>query len=50
MKVAYCSDLHIESGTLELKNTENAEVLILAAIFFIQSGRGSDKLEKFRNQ
>lgn len=30
MKIAYCSDLHLEFGNLQLKNTENAEVLILA--------------------
>ena len=29
MKIAVCSDLHLEFGTLELKNTENADVLIL---------------------
>ena len=30
MKIAICSDLHIEMGTLSLINTENAKVLILA--------------------
>lgn len=30
MKVAVCSDLHLEFGTLELKNTESADVLILS--------------------
>lgn len=30
MKIAYCSDLHIEAGVIELKNTEDAKVLILA--------------------
>jgi Icc-related predicted phosphoesterase len=42
MKVAYCSDLHIERGTLELKNTENADVLILAGDIFV-----SHDLEEF---
>jgi Icc-related predicted phosphoesterase len=30
MKIAYCSDLHLEFKTLELTNTENADVLVLA--------------------
>jgi Icc-related predicted phosphoesterase len=30
MKIALCSDLHLEFGTIQLDNTENAEVLILA--------------------
>jgi len=29
MKIAICSDVHLEFGQLELKNTEGAEVLIL---------------------
>ena len=40
MKVAVCSDLHLEFGTIELKNTESADVLILSgdiclAFYFI---------------
>lgn len=30
MKIAVCSDLHLEFGSLELKNTEQADVLILS--------------------
>lgn len=30
MKVALCSDLHLEFGDLDIKNTENADVLVLA--------------------
>jgi Icc-related predicted phosphoesterase len=30
MKIALCSDVHLEFGPLELKNTENADVLILS--------------------
>jgi predicted phosphodiesterase len=30
MKVALASDLHLEFGTIELENTESADVLILA--------------------
>ena len=30
MKIALCSDLHLEFGDIFLKNTENADVLILS--------------------
>lgn len=30
MKIALCSDLHLEFGTISLENTENADVLILS--------------------
>jgi predicted phosphodiesterase len=30
MKVALCSDIHLEFGTISLENTENADVLILS--------------------
>ena len=30
MKIAICSDLHLEFGPISLENTENAEVLILS--------------------
>ena len=30
MKIAICSDLHLEFGTISLENTENADVLILS--------------------
>lgn len=30
MKIAVCSDLHLEFGDIKLKNTENADVLILS--------------------
>lgn len=30
MKIAVCSDLHLEFGMIELKNTEDADVLILS--------------------
>lgn len=30
MKIAYCSDLHLEFSTVELKNTGGADVLVLA--------------------
>jgi len=37
MKLAICSDLHLEFGTLELKNTENADVLVLAGDICVAS-------------
>jgi len=30
MKIAICSDIHLEFGAISLENTENAEVLILS--------------------
>ena len=35
MKIALCSDLHLEFAPLEIKNTENADVLILAGDIMI---------------
>lgn len=37
MKVAYCSDLHLEFRPIELKNTEDADVLILAGDIYLIS-------------
>jgi predicted phosphodiesterase len=30
MKIAICSDVHLEFGQLQLENTQNAEVLVLS--------------------
>ena len=35
MKIAVCSDLHLEFGDLELENTEGADVLVLGGDIFI---------------
>ncbi len=35
MKIAVCSDLHLEFGDLDLQNEENADVLILGGDIFI---------------
>ena len=35
MKIALCSDLHLEFGDIILKNTENADVLILSGDILI---------------
>ena len=37
MKLALCSDLHLEFGDLVLTNTENADVLILSGDIMIAS-------------
>jgi predicted phosphodiesterase len=36
MKVAICSDLHLEFGTITLENTEGAEVLILSGDILVE--------------
>ena len=36
MKIALCSDLHLEFETLEIKNTENADVLILSGDILVE--------------
>lgn len=35
MKIAVCSDLHLEFGDLELENTESADVLVLGGDIFV---------------
>jgi predicted phosphodiesterase len=35
MKIAVCSDLHLEFGDLDLENTENADVLVLGGDIFV---------------
>ena len=37
MKVAICSDLHLEFGDLELKNTEGADVLVLSGDILVEN-------------
>ena len=37
MKIAICSDLHLEFGDLDLHNTENADVLILSGDIMVAS-------------
>jgi predicted phosphodiesterase len=41
MKIAYCSDIHIEFDTIKLKNSENADVLVLAGDICLVSQLGS---------
>jgi len=35
MKIAVCSDLHLEFGDLDIQNTDNADVLILGGDIFV---------------
>jgi len=41
MKIAVCSDLHLEFGDLDLTNDENAEVLILGGDIFLAADLAS---------
>lgn len=45
MKIAICSDLHLEFGDLDLHNTENADVLILSGDILV-----ANELQDFRNE
>ena len=56
MRVAVCSDLHLEFGDVVLKNTENADLLILSGditvareLPYSDSGHGSRAKDFFRN-
>lgn len=46
MKVSYCSDLHLNFGTIVLENTDNADVLILAGDI-VEVGRWSKIYQEF---
>lgn len=37
MKISICSDLHLEIADLELKNTDNADVLVLAGDIIVEN-------------
>ncbi len=37
MKIAICSDLHLEFGTISLENTDNADVLILSGDICVEN-------------
>ena len=49
-QLVYYANSKLNLNQYELQSLVVTEVLVLAAIFFIQSSRGSDKLENFRNQ
>lgn len=59
MKVALCSDIHLEFGDLPIENTENADVLLLAgdicvaagfALGFARTGKDPERYHKFFKQ
>jgi len=49
MKIALCSDLHLEFGNIDLQNTENAEVLILSGDICVASKWDEDIKQFFAN-
>jgi predicted phosphodiesterase len=56
MKFALASDIHLEFGTIELNNTENADVLILSGdiclakdLSFLESARSETWMKFFRH-
>jgi predicted phosphodiesterase len=49
MKVAYCSDLHLEFRPIELKNEENADVLILAGDIYLISRMRYNLDDRFKD-
>ena len=42
MKIALCSDIHLEFGHLPIENTENADVLLLAGDICTAHGFSDD--------
>lgn len=46
MKVALCSDVHLEFGDLPIENTDGANVLILAGDICVANGFSNDKFKK----
>ncbi len=42
MKIAVCSDLHLEFGPISLENTDNAEVLILSGDICVAKDLGEN--------
>lgn len=50
MKIAYASDIHLEFGDIQLKNTDNADVLILAGDIMISTDLiEKEKVEFWKN-
>ena len=47
MKIAVCSDLHLEFGDIDLKNTENADVLILGGDICVAADIGKPDPNNF---
>ena len=47
MKIAVCSDIHLEFGDIDLKNTEGADVLILGGDIMVAADIGSPDPNNF---
>ena len=41
MKISVCSDLHLEFGELDLRNIDNADVLVLSGDILVASHLGT---------
>lgn len=50
MKISICSDLHLEFGPIDLKNVDNAEVLILSGDIMVGSRPNPDFLKMCADQ
>ncbi len=50
MKIAVTSDVHLEFGMLDIKNENNADVLILSGDILVASSLGALNDENFKNQ
>jgi len=47
IKIAICSDVHLEFGDLDLKNTENADVLVLSGDIMVANDLGKPDPHNF---
>ena len=47
MKIAICSDVHLEFGDLMLQNTEGAEVLVLSGDIMVTADLGKPDPHNF---
>jgi hypothetical protein len=47
IKIAICSDVHLEFGDIDLKNTENADVLVLSGDIMVASDLGKPDPHNF---
>ena len=50
MKIALCSDLHLEFEDIDLKNTEGAEVLVLSGDIMIAEDLHAQINNKYPNR
>ena len=48
MKIAICSDVHLEFGDINLQNTEDAQVLILSGDIMVAKDLGAPDPHNFQ--